>query len=233
MSFIEQASEVIRAAGGRMTAQRQMIIELLAGATDQLDAEGLYRLARQQDQAINLATVYRTINCLEAAGLIREQYVSPEHQRKYFTLTAETYHFTCRKCHRVVAFTSDLLEELKRHLQADLNITALNVCVCVDGLCADCQAMEQQLQEEKGMTEIRTLAQLQPGQKARVKKVGGQGAVRRRLMDMGMVSGVEVELLKAAPLGDPLEYRLRGYNLSLRKAEAQVIEIEPERADAP
>jgi ferrous iron transport protein A len=77
----------------------------------------------------------------------------------------------------------------------------------------------------------RTLDQLAPGQKALVKKVGGQGAVRRRLMDMGVVRGVEVELLKAAPLGDPLEYRLRGYLLSLRKAEARMIEIDAERED--
>lgn len=211
-----------------MTAQRQLIIELLAGTTDQVDAEGLFRLARAQDQAINLATVYRTLNTLEAAGLIREQYVSPEHDRKYFTIAAKTYHFTCRKCHRVIPFTSDVFEDLKFHLQADLNITALNVCVCVDGLCADCQAEERRAREEKAMAEIRTLDQLRPGQKARVKRVGGQGAVRRRLMDMGMVNGVEVELLKAAPLGDPLEYRLRGYYLSLRKSEAQAIEIEPE-----
>ena len=71
-----------------------------------------------------------------------------------------------------------------------------------------------------------TLDQLKPGQMARVRKVGGQGAVRRRLMDMGVVSGVQIELLKTAPLGDPLEYRLRGYHLSLRKAEAQAIEID-------
>lgn len=75
------------------------------------------------------------------------------------------------------------------------------------------------------MTEPRTLDQLSPGQKATVRKVGGQGAVRRRLMDMGVVNGVEIELIKAAPLGDPLEFRLRGYHLSLRKNEAQQIEI--------
>jgi ferrous iron transport protein A len=73
---------------------------------------------------------------------------------------------------------------------------------------------------------VATLDQLVPGEKARVKRVGGQGAVHRRLMDMGLVGGVEVELIKAAPMGDPLEFRLRGYNLSLRKAEAQMVELE-------
>lgn len=72
-----------------------------------------------------------------------------------------------------------------------------------------------------------TLDQLSPGEKARVKRVGGQGAVRRRLMDMGLVGGVEIELVKAAPMGDPLEYLLRGYHLSLRKSEAQMVELQP------
>lgn len=71
-----------------------------------------------------------------------------------------------------------------------------------------------------------TLDQLTPGGKARVKRVGGEGAVRRRLMDMGLVRGAEIELIKAAPMGDPLEFRLRGYHLSLRKVEAQMVELE-------
>lgn len=71
-----------------------------------------------------------------------------------------------------------------------------------------------------------TLEQLAPGEKVRVKRVGGQGMVRRRLMDMGLVNGVEIELVKAAPMGDPLEFLLRGYHLSLRRAEAQMVEVE-------
>jgi ferrous iron transport protein A len=136
------------------------------------------------------------------------------------------YHFTCRKCRRVYAFSSELIEDLKQHLENDFHVQALNACVCVDGLCPDCQTKADGSQKEGTMSAQRTLDQLTPGQKAKVTKVGGLGAVRRRLMDMGLISGVEVELLKAAPLGDPLEYRLRGYHLSLRKAEAQAIEIE-------
>ncbi len=79
---------------------------------------------------------------------------------------------------------------------------------------------------EEGVTEATaTLDQLQPGQVARVKKVGGQGRVRRRLMDMGITRGVEITAVKASPLGDPVEYRLRGYSLSLRKAEAETIQV--------
>ncbi len=142
MPFVERASETIRAAGGRMTPQRQLILELLAEAPERLDAEALYQQAQQQDQSINLATVYRTLNTLEAAGLVRQQYISPQHDRKYYTLTAETYHFTCRRCHKVIAFQTDAIEQLKQRLQADLQVEALNICICVEGICADCQVEE-------------------------------------------------------------------------------------------
>lgn len=71
-----------------------------------------------------------------------------------------------------------------------------------------------------------TLDQLSSHQKARVKRVNGSGAVRRRLMEMGLVPGVEIEMLKPAPLGNPIEYRVRGYHLALRKSEAAFIELE-------
>lgn len=72
-----------------------------------------------------------------------------------------------------------------------------------------------------------TLDQLQPGQPATVRKIHGEGAIRRRLMDMGLVRGITVEMVKAAPMGDPVEYLVRGYHLSLRKSEAELVEIEP------
>lgn len=71
-----------------------------------------------------------------------------------------------------------------------------------------------------------TLCDLKPGQKGKVLSFGTEGVLRHRLLDMGITSGIEIQLVKVAPLGDPLEIRLRGYNLSLRKSEASVIEIE-------
>ena len=71
-----------------------------------------------------------------------------------------------------------------------------------------------------------TMDQLTSGQTATVKRVGGEGSIRRRLLDMGLTSGVAVEMIKASPLGDPIEYKVRGYHLSLRASEAQLVEIE-------
>ena len=71
-----------------------------------------------------------------------------------------------------------------------------------------------------------TLDKLVPGESGRIRKISGKGAVRRRLVDMGLTSGIVIDMVKVSPLGDPVEYRLRGYHLSLRKSEAKTIEVE-------
>ncbi|MBO4688351.1 MAG: ferrous iron transport protein A [Clostridiales bacterium] len=70
-----------------------------------------------------------------------------------------------------------------------------------------------------------TLRNVKVGQTATVKKIHGDGPVKRRIMDMGITKGVEIYVRKVAPLGDPMELNLRGYELSLRKADAEMIEI--------
>ena len=71
-----------------------------------------------------------------------------------------------------------------------------------------------------------TLKDAKIGQTVRVKKLTGEGAVKRRIMDMGITKGVEVYIRKVAPRGDPVEVTVRGYELSLRKADAELIEVE-------
>jgi ferrous iron transport protein A len=71
-----------------------------------------------------------------------------------------------------------------------------------------------------------TLREAKIGQTVTVKKLTGEGAVKRRIMDMGITKGVEVYIRKVAPLGDPIEVTVRGYELSLRKADAEMIEVE-------
>ena len=71
-----------------------------------------------------------------------------------------------------------------------------------------------------------TLNNVKPGHSARVLRVHGEGALRRRIMEMGLTRGVVLRVLKAAPLGDPLELLVRGYSLSLRKADAALVEVE-------
>ena len=70
-----------------------------------------------------------------------------------------------------------------------------------------------------------TLKEVKPGTTVKVAKISGEGAIKRRIMDMGLTKGVEVFVRKVAPLGDPVEVTVRGYELSVRKADAELIEI--------
>lgn len=72
---------------------------------------------------------------------------------------------------------------------------------------------------------MRTLKDVKCGENVKVSKLNGNGAVKRRIMDMGITKGVEIFVRKTAPLGDPVEVKVRGYELSLRKADAEMIEV--------
>ena len=73
---------------------------------------------------------------------------------------------------------------------------------------------------------MKTLRDVAIGDTVKVVKLHGEGAVRRRIMDMGITKGVEIYVQKVAPLGDPVEVTVRGYELSLRKADAEMVEVE-------
>lgn len=73
---------------------------------------------------------------------------------------------------------------------------------------------------------MRTLREVSCGETVRVTRISGEGAVKRRIMDMGIVKGVEVYVRKVAPLGDPVEVTVRGYEMSLRRADAGIIAVE-------
>lgn len=72
---------------------------------------------------------------------------------------------------------------------------------------------------------MKTLKEVKVGESVTVVKLHGEGAVKRRIMDMGLTKGTEVQVRKVAPLGDPMELNVRGYELSIRKADAEMIEI--------
>lgn len=73
---------------------------------------------------------------------------------------------------------------------------------------------------------MKTLKESKVGDTVRVVKLHGEGAVKRRIMDMGLTKGVDVKIRRVAPLGDPIEVTVRGYELSIRKADAEMIQVE-------
>ena len=87
-------------------------------------------------------------------------------------------------------------------------------------------AISGKIRKQKGQAEMKTLREVACGQTVTVKKLSGAGPVKRRIMDMGITKGVSIYVRKVAPLGDPIEVTVRGYELSLRKADAEMIEVE-------
>ena len=77
----------------------------------------------------------------------------------------------------------------------------------------------------KGECAVRTLKDVKVGETVKIIRLNGEGAIKRRIMDMGLTKGTEVYVRKFAPLGDPIELNVRGYELSLRKSDAQMIEV--------
>jgi Fe2+ transport system protein FeoA len=73
---------------------------------------------------------------------------------------------------------------------------------------------------------VKMLNELKRGEKGKIVKISGKGSVHRRLLDMGLISGSDIEMQRVAPLGDPIEIKVKGYNLSLRKEEAASIQVE-------
>lgn len=77
---------------------------------------------------------------------------------------------------------------------------------------------------------LKRLDEMKVGETGRIQSVGGEGRLRRRIFDMGVTPGATIYLRKVAPLGDPIEVTIRGYELSLRKAEAELVNVEVEEA---
>ena len=138
MPFVKQAKDAITTSGGRMTAQRRIILEALANENEQIDAEALH--LSLPDKSISLATVYRTLNILEDAGLVRARYASQQHTRKLYQVMSpdESYNFTCVHCGDVIPFKVDLLGPLREELEGRLGIHIAGGCICLSGLCDAC-----------------------------------------------------------------------------------------------
>lgn len=156
-SILQRAVEYSHSSDRRMTEQRRLIIEIVEHSANKpvaeaLDADRLYTLAHAKDKKISLATVYRTINFLEEAGLVRQHYFNEEHDRKVITITDDHKHvFTCQECGARIAFSLPLLEEASRQIETLLSVEVDHLCICVSGLCPKCMA------EDKPACELITL----------------------------------------------------------------------------
>jgi len=147
MTFQDAAKEAIRASGGRITNQREILLDLIADIDRDIDAEQLHQQAIQYDPNISVPTVYRTLHTLEEAELLQARYVSNDHDRKvYFIDSSEDVcHFTCQRCGKRITFTPLLLDQLKQDIRGQLAVELRTLCMCASGLCAECSLKEEEV----------------------------------------------------------------------------------------
>lgn len=140
----DAAKESLKRRGIRLTRQRQLLLDLLDGTGQHLDAENLYRLAHQKDPKLNRVTVYRTLKLLKEGGLVDELDLMHHtgDQHFYETRTKQEHaHIICLRCGRVEEFFGDPLQKLRRQVEAHFGFQILIARTEIGGYCAHCQVL--------------------------------------------------------------------------------------------
>ncbi len=143
MSLKDEFASALRAEGKRFTSQRAIILQVLEKSEGHLEAEEIYRRARELDPRISLSTVYRTLGVLKDMGLVRELHLDEEHHHYELAGREPHYHLICSNCGQVIEFTSDLVEKLLQELRQNYGFQVDAVHIDVIGLCHRCKARGQ------------------------------------------------------------------------------------------
>ena len=136
----EDALDVLRTQGRRITAQRGLLLQVMRESHEHLDAGEIYRRARARDPRISLSTVYRNLNLLKDLGVITELHLDEEHHHYELREEAEHYHLICSNCDRVVEFDSSSMGALIEQTGAEKGFLIEHVHIDLVGLCQDCRA---------------------------------------------------------------------------------------------
>ena len=164
-------SGVLKAKGIRLTRQRQILLELIDRTGGHLDAEQLFRLAKQKDPKLNRVTVYRTLKMLKQGGLVDElDLMHWEGEQHYYETRSkrEHAHVICLRCGRVEEFFGDPLQRLRRQIESHFGFQILLARTEVGGYCAHCQL--QRAEEMQAAERAAPLADGAPSNNRRRRK---------------------------------------------------------------
>jgi|WetSurMetagenome_2_1015567.scaffolds.fasta_scaffold158769_2 Fe2+ or Zn2+ uptake regulation protein len=141
-NLMEDAAGLLRTRGGRMTAQRRLILKVYREASEHPTAEEIHKIARRKDPGLNLSTVYRTMRWLEQEGLVRARRLDPDSRSERFdsALPDEHHHFVCSACRRIVEFDGSELEPVLRSLEKKYGMRVDQSVLVVHGLCSRCRS---------------------------------------------------------------------------------------------
>jgi len=139
----ESSRRILRRAGKRITPQRLLILETIREGEGHLDADEIYRLARQKAPNLSLSTVYRTISMLKEVGVIEEHHLGEEHHHYELKGGERHHHLICQGCGKVIEFEWPLGRELLRDLGEEYDFEIRGVRLDLTGYCAECRQRHQ------------------------------------------------------------------------------------------
>jgi len=136
----EEALEVLRARGKRITAQRSLLLEVIRESHGHLDADEIYQRMRSKDPRISLSTVYRNLNLLKELGLVSELHLDQEHHHYELREETDHYHLICSSCERVFEFESPLATQMTTEVEEKQGFLTERTHIDLVGLCSECRA---------------------------------------------------------------------------------------------
>ncbi len=142
--LIDVAHERLRSQGGRMTAQRRLLLSILDSLGEHPTAEELLLFARKQDPDLNLSTVYRTLRWLEAENLVSARMFAEERRQERFdaALPSEQHHFMCTGCKNVIEFDTGLFAAIKNKFKEFSGASVTTGSIVLYGLCPNCRQVK-------------------------------------------------------------------------------------------
>jgi Fe2+ or Zn2+ uptake regulation protein len=143
--LVQESRRRLQAQGGRMTAQRRLILQTLEELCDHPTAEELFALIRERDASLHLSTVYRTLRWLEQENLISTRVFDEERRQDRYDAAYpfEHHHFICTACKRVIEFDSPLMDGLKMEFEWRNGAVVELSSTTLYGLCADCKEKQE------------------------------------------------------------------------------------------
>jgi len=129
----------LRLPGKRATSQRTVLLDLIRRADGHLDADELYRRARELGHAISLSTVYRNLKLFRDQGLVEERHFAAEHRHYEVKASDEHHHLVCVGCGAVTEFASPLAKRLKREVESSIGFRVTDTEIRIQGYCARCK----------------------------------------------------------------------------------------------
>lgn len=138
MNQNNRLGEAIRGRGCRLTHQRRLVLEIIENNPGHLQADTIFQLAKSRDQSISLATVYRALALFKEIGLVREDRLGEDHSHFEPAQANPHYHFTCKKCGRVIEFEAPQIADLAIRLRQERSLLVTEVQFLLSGYCDQC-----------------------------------------------------------------------------------------------